>query len=299
MAHFDHEALWRGVCAPHFPEAEAAAVAAAILAAENAFWQQCETEHRSATLDHVFARAGVTPHDELLDSYFRAWEPHTLHRPRRGAAAARAARARHQDRRAVQHHVAAGAHERVFHRDEVLGLIDGAVYSSEIPWTKPHPEAFRAAMAAVGVTDPAACVFVGDRPYDDIFGAKSLGMRAVLIPNSAVPAYDGGGPGRGHHPPQRPPPPPGQLVTRHVGRLSRLAVRWTGRSPDLIAARVPFGRPGHGPRDTGDTGTRGRGDAGAAAGQCLLAPSACLPPDPPGQARSALLARARRLCVPR
>jgi putative hydrolase of the HAD superfamily len=82
-------------------------------------------------------------------------------------------------------------HERVFHRDEVLGLIDGAVYSSEIPWTKPHPEAFRAVMAAVGVTDPAACVFVGDRPYDDIFGAKSLGMRAVLKPNSTVPAYPG------------------------------------------------------------------------------------------------------------
>jgi putative hydrolase of the HAD superfamily len=82
-------------------------------------------------------------------------------------------------------------HERVFLRDEVLNLIDGAVYSSEIPWTKPHPEAFRAVMSAIGVSDPASCVFVGDRPYDDIFGAKSLGMRTVLIPNSAVPAYEG------------------------------------------------------------------------------------------------------------
>jgi putative hydrolase of the HAD superfamily len=77
----------------------------------------------------------------------------------------------------------------VFVRDEVLDLIDGAVYSSEIPWTKPHPEAFRAAMAAVGVDDPGSCVFVGDRPYDDIHGAKSIGMRAVLIPHSEVPAY--------------------------------------------------------------------------------------------------------------
>ena len=73
----DHEALWHGVCAPHFPEEEVAAVAAAILAAENAFWRQCETAHRSATLDHVFARAGVTPHADLLDAYFRTWEPHT------------------------------------------------------------------------------------------------------------------------------------------------------------------------------------------------------------------------------
>jgi putative hydrolase of the HAD superfamily len=78
----------------------------------------------------------------------------------------------------------------VFARDHLLDLIDGAVYSSEIPWTKPHPEAFRAAMAAVGVDDPAACVFVGDRPWDDVHGAKSVGMRAVLLRNSDVPAFE-------------------------------------------------------------------------------------------------------------
>ena len=81
-------------------------------------------------------------------------------------------------------------HEQVFIRDGVLELIDGAVYSSEIEWTKPHPEAFRAAMRAIGVTDPAGCVFVGDRPYDDVHGAKSAGMRAVLVPNSDVPAFE-------------------------------------------------------------------------------------------------------------
>jgi putative hydrolase of the HAD superfamily len=82
------------------------------------------------------------------------------------------------------------AHEQIFARDQVFELIDGAVYTSEINWVKPHPEAFRAAMAAIGETDPAACVFVGDRPYDDVHGAKSAGMRAVLITNSDVPAYD-------------------------------------------------------------------------------------------------------------
>jgi putative hydrolase of the HAD superfamily len=186
----DHQELWRAVCAPHFPAPHATAVAAAILAAENAFWRQCETAHRSATLDHVFAQAGVTAHDALLDSYFRAWEPHTLTDPEAGPLL------RELRRRGIKVGVLSNTmwpralHERVFTRDEVLGLIDGAVYSSEIPWTKPHPEAFRAAMAAIGVTDPASCVFVGDRPYDDIFGAKSLGMRAVLIPNSTVPGYD-------------------------------------------------------------------------------------------------------------
>ena len=38
--------------------------------------------------------------------------------------------------------------------------------------------------------DPAAAVFVGDRPFDDIFGAKSVGMRAVLRPNPWAADYD-------------------------------------------------------------------------------------------------------------
>src|ERR1700733_6639817 len=187
----DHEALWRDVCAPYFPPTGAASGAGGILAAEGAFWQQCETAPRSATLDHVFARAGVTPHADLLDAYFRAWEPHTYTDPDV------APLLRELRRRGIRTGVLSNtmwprdAHERVFHRDEVLELIDGAVYSSEIPWTKPHPEAFRAAMAAIGVTDPASCVFVGDRPFDDIYGAKSAGMRAVLVPNSDVPAFTG------------------------------------------------------------------------------------------------------------
>src|SRR5215475_4975038 len=85
-------------------------------------------------------------------------------------------------------------HEEVFRRDGVLHLIDGAVYSSEIDWVKPHPEAFAAAMAAVGATDASRCVFVGDRPYDDVHGAQSAGMRTVLIPNSDVPAFTDGVP---------------------------------------------------------------------------------------------------------
>src|SRR5690606_17101490 len=81
-------------------------------------------------------------------------------------------------------------HERVFARDKVLDLLDGAVYSSEIPWTKPHVKAFRAAMDAVGADDPASCVFVGDRPYDDIHGAKSAGLRAVQVLHQTTRAFE-------------------------------------------------------------------------------------------------------------
>ena len=190
----DHAAQWQEICTPHFPYEQVAAVAAAIHAAEEAYWRQCEGEHRSATLDHVFARAGVTPHAALLDTYFQLWEPHTYTDPD-VAPLLRALRGRGIRVGVLSNTMwPRSLHERVFLRDNVLDLIDGAVYSSEIPWTKPHPEAFRAAMAAIGVSDPATCVFVGDRPYDDIYGAKSLGMRTVLIPNSTVPAHDGGVP---------------------------------------------------------------------------------------------------------
>ena len=185
----DHDALWREVCALHFAEELAERSAAAIRAAEWELWRVAERDHRSATMDHVFERAGLAPTAAFLASYALAWEPHTLTDPdvpelfRRLRAAG------------VKIGVLSNTmwprsmHEQVFIRDGVLELIDGAVYSSEIEWTKPHPEAFRAAMAAVGVTDQAACVFVGDRPYDDVFGAKRAGMRAVLVPNSDVPAW--------------------------------------------------------------------------------------------------------------
>jgi putative hydrolase of the HAD superfamily len=187
----DYMALWRDVCASHFPAGQAGKIADALRAAESELWRRAEIAHESATIEHVFARAGVVPGDEFLSSYFTAWDPHTYTDPDVPPLL------RELRERGIKIGVLSNtmwprsAHERVFSRDQVLTLIDGAVYSSEIPWTKPHPEAFRAAMAAIGMTDPTACVFVGDRPFDDIYGAKRAGMRAVLIPNSEVPPYDG------------------------------------------------------------------------------------------------------------
>ncbi len=182
--------LWREVCARHYPTDEAAAMAATVRAAEAELWQRGERSHQSSTLDHIFDRAGVTASAEFLASYFEAWDPHTFTDPDAVPLL------RELRRRGIKIGVLSNtmwprhAHEQIFVRDEVLELIDGAVYTSEIDWVKPHPEAFRAAMAAIGETDPAACVFVGDRPYDDVHGAKSAGMRAVLVSNSDVPAFD-------------------------------------------------------------------------------------------------------------
>ena len=184
----DHEALWLGVCTQHFPD-RADALAAASRAAETELWQATGDTRASATLAHIFERAGLVPTEAFLASYFEAWEPHTFTDPD-VPPLLRALRERDLRVGVLSNTMwPRSAHERVFLRDDVLSLIDGAVYSSEIAWTKPHPEAFRAAMAAVGVDAPAACVFVGDRPYDDVHGAKSVGMRAVLVRNSDVPPF--------------------------------------------------------------------------------------------------------------
>jgi putative hydrolase of the HAD superfamily len=187
----DRGALWQQACASHFPADRAASVAAALLAAENGCWAQCETAHSSATLEAIFAAAGVTGHEAFIETYFGLWAPHTITDPD-VAPLLRLLRERSIKVGVLSNTVWPRAlHERVFRRDGVLELIDGAVYSSEIPWTKPHPEAFLAAMAAIGVSDPSLCVFVGDRPFDDIYGAARLGMRTVFVPHSGLPPYEG------------------------------------------------------------------------------------------------------------
>lgn len=164
-----------------------AELAARLLAAEESLWARSRDEHRSGTLDEVFALAGLAPTPELLAAFHRWWEPHTFLDPevpelftelrRRGLRIGVLSNTLWPRRE----------HERIFERDGVADLIDGAVYTSDLAWTKPHPEAFHAALRAVGVTDPARAVFVGDRRFDDIFGARSVGMRAVLVPHSDIP----------------------------------------------------------------------------------------------------------------
>ena len=182
--------FWLTACTSHYAAERAGAIAAALHAAEISLWQRSEREQRSATLDDLLALAGLEPPSTaLLDSYYRVWEPHTFTDPDAPGLL------RDLRRRGIKVGVLSNTmwpraqHELIFARDGVLDLIDGAVYSSEIPWTKPHPEAFRAAMAAIGATDPAECVFVGDRLLDDVHGAQQAGLRTVHVPHSDVPPF--------------------------------------------------------------------------------------------------------------
>jgi len=169
-----------------------ALLAEQMLEAERVAWERIRGDGTSATLEELLAAVGVTTdhpsHAAAQAAYEEFWEPHTYTHPD-VAPVFEGLRARGIRVGVLSNTIwSRRYHDGIFERDGVLGLIDGSVYSSEIAHAKPHPEAFRAAMAAVGVTDPERCVYVGDRAFEDVHGAQRAGLRAVLVPHSDIPA---------------------------------------------------------------------------------------------------------------
>lgn len=208
------EDMWRAICSAHLPPDDVEKAATELARAEIELWRRGDREQRSATLDDLFDLAGVRPSDALLATHFEVWTPHT-HTDPAVPVLFNALRERGIKIGVLSNTIwSRDLHERIFARDDVLHMLDGAVYSSEIPWTKPHAEAFRAALDAVGAADPASCVFVGDRPYDDIHGAKSAGLRAVQIWHQTTHAFD------------RPGLTPPDALIHDLGELLQHVERW-------------------------------------------------------------------------
>jgi len=172
-------------------------VAEALLAAERDVWARTTTTLRSATTGEVLRTASESVglpvedvlHRRAVESYLEHWAP--------------VSRAR-ADARRVLHglrdrglrtgllsntHWPRRVHEEWLARDGLLDLLDARVYTSDLDVVKPHPDAFRVLLDAVGVA-PERAVFVGDRLHDDITGAAALGMRTVWVRNDAVPKVD-------------------------------------------------------------------------------------------------------------
>jgi putative hydrolase of the HAD superfamily len=171
--------------------AEADSLAMRIHEAEERAWSRGRETHESASIAAILASAGVDPehdrHHLALAAYQRFWEPHT-----------------HTDaqvrplweslqRKGIRVGVLSNTiwtrayHREVFERDGVLDLLDADVYSSEIHVVKPHPEAFLAICDALDVA-PERAVYVGDRIFEDVHGPHQVGMRAILVPHSDIPA---------------------------------------------------------------------------------------------------------------
>lgn len=185
-ATIDYREEWASFARVVAPD-DAEATAGALLAAASQAWERSRDEHTSATFDSILRRAGVEPSTAGTEAYRAFWEPATFTDPEVGPLFERI-RVNGTKVGVLSNTVWPRAwHEEFFERDGVAGLIDGDVYTSDIDRTKPHPEAFAAAMNAVGVDDPQACVFVGDRLFDDIWGAASFGMRTIHVPHSSIP----------------------------------------------------------------------------------------------------------------
>jgi putative hydrolase of the HAD superfamily len=198
--------------------------ARALADAESAWWAQAVASGRSGTTAEVFAAAAAATgldldaalHQRAVTAHLEAWTPHTCADPE-AKPLLEELRARGIRTGLLSNtHWPRAWHERWLDRDGLLPLLDGRVYTSDLEHLKPHPEAFRAVLAAVAGDGPPIApeeaVFVGDRPLDDISGAKGVGMRAVLVPHSTVPDH---------------PVEPDATITR-LGEVLALVDDWRG-----------------------------------------------------------------------
>jgi putative hydrolase of the HAD superfamily len=55
-----------------------------------------------------------------------------------------------------------------------------SIYSSEVPYRKPHPSIFQLALARLNL-DASEVLFVGDNLQADVVGAQSVGMPTVWV----------------------------------------------------------------------------------------------------------------------
>jgi putative hydrolase of the HAD superfamily len=172
-------------------------VAAALLEAEREVWARTADSMKSATTAEVLRTAGEAvglPIDEVLHgravaSYLDHWAPSSRARAD-GRETLHALRERMLRTGLLSNtHWPRERHEEWLARDGLLDLLDARVYTSDLDVVKPHPRAFQALLDQLDV--PAnRSVFVGDRLWDDIAGAKKLGMRTIWIRNDEVPSYD-------------------------------------------------------------------------------------------------------------
>jgi putative hydrolase of the HAD superfamily len=75
---------------------------------------------------------------------------------------------------------AADVHDADLEHFGLLDFLPTRLYSCDIGWLKPHPEAFRIALTALGVRSEEA-VYVGDRLKADAVPARRAGLWGVLI----------------------------------------------------------------------------------------------------------------------
>jgi putative hydrolase of the HAD superfamily len=196
-ADIDLEDMWR-MAARHLAPEHEEALTAQLVKVEMDAWDRIQVDQHSFTLAQLLADAseavGVDVAAAVLEEasqhHLDAWTPHIRHDPD-AAGVLQALQERGLKVGLLSNtNWPRDFHEHFLARDGLAPLIDARLYTSELDHSKPHRSVFVAALKAVGVVDASRAVFVGDRPYDDVWGAQQAGLRGVLRSNDIMPAYD-------------------------------------------------------------------------------------------------------------
>lgn len=78
---------------------------------------------------------------------------------------------------------------KIFEKFGLKGLFEVVVVSGVVNKRKPSPEIFERALKALGIK-ASRTVFVGDTPAMDVKGARSVGIKSVLIKRATSPPAD-------------------------------------------------------------------------------------------------------------
>ena len=196
-ADVDMTDMWR-LAADHLNGERAGDVCDTLVACEARTWSWVAHDQRPATLSQILAMAsaelGLDVAEAVLEEaalrHLDSWTPLIEHDPD-AAPTLRSLRERGLRIGLLSNtHWPRAFHEHFLERDGLADLIDVRCYTSEMSRTKPHRDAFLTVLSQLGVDDPSRAVHVGDRAFDDVWGAKQAGLRGVLRRNPAVPGHE-------------------------------------------------------------------------------------------------------------
>jgi putative hydrolase of the HAD superfamily len=191
------EDMWR-LAARHISARNEEELVRELVTVEARAWARVATDRRSARLSELLEAASQSLDvdvaaavlEEAAAHHLDSWTPHIRHHDS-AAPVLRSLRAQGLRVGLLSNtHWPPGFHEEFLKRDGLAQLIDARLYTSELPFVKPDPSAFAAALAALDVRDASRAVFVGDRLYDDIWGAQNAGLSAVWVRNTVTPDFD-------------------------------------------------------------------------------------------------------------
>lgn len=198
-AEVDIEDMWR-LAARHIAPDREDELLQKLIAVEARSWERTRTDRRSTRLADLLAEASAEVGadvagavlEEAAAHHLDTWTPHIRHRDDAASTLATLKDEGLKIGLLSNTHWPRDFHEHFLERDGLDGYIDARLYTSDMEHTKPDRRAFEQALASLGLEGarPDQVAFVGDRLYDDVWGAQQAGLRGVWVRNDRTPTMD-------------------------------------------------------------------------------------------------------------